>query len=676
MEVRLGVDVGGTFTDLVALREGDLVVEKTPTVPGAQEEGVSAALDSLPDREIGSSETDFFAHGTTVATNAVLERDWAETAMVTTRGFRDVLEIGRQTRPSLYDLMAEKPRPVVERRNRLEVRERMDERGEVLEPLDEEDVREVVEEIEDSEVGSVAVSLLFSYENPEHESMLKEVLESELDVYVSASSRVLPEIGEYERTVATCLNAALKPVMDDYLSSLKDAAEGAGVVPEPRVMQSNGGLATLEGCRERPLSTALSGPAAGVKGASYLAGLIDARNVITMDMGGTSCDVSLIEGGEPTMTAEDRLGGYPLALPSVDVHTVGSGGGSMAWIDPGGALRVGPDSAGADPGPVCYGRGGTTPTVTDAHFVLGRIDPGAFLPYGQGAGIEKVRRVVREEIAEPLDMGVEEAAAGTLEVAEANMAGALRKVSVERGHDPREFALVAFGGAGPLHAARLAEKLDIPRVLVPRNSGVLSAFGLLVTDVVYDFGLSRVRRWSRVEPEELEAEFRDLKERGMRRLSADGVDEGDVVFERSLDMRYEGQSFSLNVEAPYPDSNHPVTHGVEERFHARHRERYGSSYPDEPVELVALRVMVRAPVEDPELSVGVGGDSLNDAVRGTRRVRFGEKSFETPVYAWDDLPANSELGGPAVVEGPASTALLPPRVEASIDGYRNIQVAI
>ncbi|KPN30355.1 N-methylhydantoinase A/acetone carboxylase, beta subunit [Halolamina pelagica] len=467
-ETRVGVDIGGTFTDVVAVRDGEVTVTKTPSTPDEPERGVMNGLDESESAAGYTPETvDFFSHGTTVATNAVLEGTWADTALVTTEGFRDALEIGRQDRPDIYDFDAEKAEPVVPRDRRFTVPERLDERGSVLRELDEDAVRAVAAAIDDTGVSAVAVCLLFAFENPAHEHRVTEILREELpDVSVSQSSTVLPEIREYERSVTTSLNAALKPVMSDYVGELEREVRGRGVDAAVKIMQSNGGLIDAGAARERPVNTLLSGPAAGVQGATHVAARAGYADLITMDMGGTSCDVSLVQDGEPVVSTDVAVGDYTVGVPMIDVHTVGSGGGSVAWVDAGGALRVGPRSAGADPGPICYGRGGERPTTTDAHLLLGRIDPEGFLPEDRDVGVADVRAAF-EALGDELGMGPEETAQGVLDVANANMARALRVVSVERGHDPREFALVAFGGAGPLHAPTLAAELDVPTVLVP-----------------------------------------------------------------------------------------------------------------------------------------------------------------------------------------------------------------
>ena len=664
MQTRLGVDVGGTFTDLVAVADGTVRVEKVASTPDAPERAVADGLAAVEDHAPPES-LSFFGHGTTVATNAVLEGEFAETALVTTAGFRDAVEIGRQDRPDIYDLHGSKPDPVVPRDRRYEVDERLDERGAVRQPLDEAAARTVADDIE---ADSVAVSLLFAFENPDHERRVREVLREAGIDSVSLSSEVLPEIREYERTLATALNAALRPTMDAYLEQLEDELDAAAVAAPLRVMGSDGGVIDGSTARERPVETLLSGPAAGVRGAAHVAGRLDRPDVLTMDMGGTSCDVSLVDGGDPLVTRDVTVGEYPVAVPMVDVHTVGAGGGSVARVDEGGALRVGPESAGADPGPVCYGRGGEAPTVTDAHCVLGRIDPESFL--GDVGGAVEATEAALESLGDRLGVGPREAAAGVLEVANANTARALRVVSVERGYDPREFALVAFGGAGPLHAAAVADSIGVPEVLVPRSAGVLSAFGLLVSDLTRERSASRVRPWNAVEAGDLEAQFREFERAG----EADVLSDLPAAHERFLDVRYAGQSFDLRIEAPSPVDEAALS-AVEERFHERHAERYGHAAPEEPLELVTVRVRTRGVVDPPELEAPDAAGNPDDAVRETRTVRF-ETDRETPVYERGALPTGATVEEPAIVEGPDATAVVRPGddLEVADDGTLRIEV--
>jgi N-methylhydantoinase A len=664
--VRVGVDVGGTFTDLVAVVDGETTALKVPSTPAGPEAGVLDAVAAVvDDAGWAPGDVERFGHGTTVATNAVLERAWADTALVTTEGFRDAVEIGRQDRPGLYDLAGEKPDPVVPRDRRFGVAERLDERGRVLDALDDADLDRVVDAVADTDADAVAVATLFAFEDDAHERAIAGRLRERTDAAVSRSSAVHPEIREYERTLLTCLNAALVPVVGEYVAALETGLSEAGVDAPLRLMGSHGGLIAADAARERPVETLLSGPAAGVRGAVHVAeraGL--GGDLLTMDMGGTSCDVSLVEGGDPTVTTEATVGDYPVATPTVDVHTVGAGGGSVAWVDEGGALRVGPRSAGADPGPACYGRGGEHPTTTDAHCVLGRIDPRGFVESADDDAVAAAREAVAEHVAEPLGVGVREAAAGILEVADASTERAVRVVSVERGHDPREFALVAYGGAGPLHAASVAAALEIPRVLIPRAAGTLSALGLLVSDLRYELSASQVRPLAAVDPADLEGAYADLVADGRQHLAGDVAPERRRI-ERRADLRYRGQSHELTV--PVPDDLDPeALETVAARFHERHDRRYGHASPDEPVELVTLRVLARGVVDAPESDPPTATGDPDDAVLGTRAVTFDGDAVETRIYDRVALPVDADLAGPAVVEGPESTVVVPPGASATV----------
>ncbi len=560
--VRAGVDVGGTFTDLVALVDGRVVAVKVPTTPDDQSAGV---LDALAVSGLDLPAIGELRHGTTVATNALLERRGARTAFVTNVGFRDVIEIGRQDRPSLYDLTRDRPPPLVPRELRLTVPGRMGPAGE-LAPLDEQALEAAARRLAEANVEAVAVGFLFSYLHPEHEVRAGERLRAALPgVHVALSSEVLPEFREYERFSTAVASAYLAPRLEAYLRRLAESLVASGA-PEPLVMQSSGGVATSEDVARRAAGAVLSGPAGGAVGAAEVARLAGFPDALTLDMGGTSADVALVRDGRVATTTKTDVGGVPIGLPAVDVHSVSAGGGSIAWVDSGGALRVGPESAGADPGPAAYGRGGSEPTVTDAHVVLGHLADGVAL-----GGEIRLSRARAEEavgrLADRLGLAASETASGIVRVADAEMARALRLVSVERGVDPRGLALVAFGGAGPMHACALAEELGIATVIVPQRSGVLSALGLALAD----------RRSDRVAPAggDTGVVFAVL-EAGL---------EGNEL-ERSADLRYRGQGFELTVEAD--DAGR-----LAERFGEAHERRYGYRL-DEPVELVALRVTARA----------------------------------------------------------------------------------
>ncbi|HEX2111343.1 MAG TPA: hydantoinase/oxoprolinase family protein [Gaiellaceae bacterium] len=568
LRARIGIDVGGTFTDLVAVVDGRVVTAKVPSTPSDQSEGVLRALEAAG---VTPDDVAELRHGTTVATNALLERRGARTALLTTEGFRDVVEIGRQNRPSLYDLTRDRPPPLVPRELRFTVRERMGPDGE-LQPLDEAGLGEALARIAEADVGAVAVSFLFGYLHPAHERRAG-ALAAELlpDAHVAIASDVLPTFREYERTATTVASAYLGPRLAAYLSRLAAELARRGY-PAPLIMQSSGGVASAEEAGARAAAVVLSGPAGGAVGGARAAQAAGFADALTLDMGGTSADVALVRGGIVATTTETLVAGVPIGFPAVDVQSVSAGGGSVAWVDNGGALRVGPRSAGAEPGPAAYGLGGTEATVTDAHVVLGHLADGATL----GGSVTLHRDPAEEavaDVARRLGAGTADAALGILRVANAEMARPLRVMSVERGVDPRRLALVAFGGAGPMHACALADELGIRTVVVPRASGVLSALGLALTDVRRDVAAPATGE------ADLERRFRMLE-----REAAEGLDAAEL--ERRADARYRGQAFELTVAADGGER-------FAERFHAAHEERYGYRIDDAPVELVALRVTAR-----------------------------------------------------------------------------------
>ncbi|CAI49568.1 N-methylhydantoinase (ATP-hydrolyzing) A [Natronomonas pharaonis DSM 2160] len=645
-ETRIGVDVGGTFTDVVLSVDDALVTAKVPTTDN-QSVGVLDGIEKACERAgIDPSELDAFAHAMTVSVNALLERDGAETALVTTAGFRDVLEIGRQDRPDLYDLDAEKPAPLVPRRRRFEVDERTTPDG-IERTVDPDDVRDLAATLRDRDVESVAVCLLHAYADPTNEQVVAETLRDELDVPVSASHEVLAEFREFERTSTTAADAYVRPAIEGYIGRLVDEAADAGV-PAPRIMQANGGIADPETVQEHAVTTTMSGPAAGVVGAAATVDDSDVTGLVTFDMGGTSSDVSLVRDGEAERTTDSEIAGVPIRTPMVDVNTVGAGGGSVAWVDAGGALRVGPQSSGAQPGPACYGRGGTKPTVTDANVVLGYIGPetelGGEMTLDVAAAHDALERLADEA---GLD-GALEAAQGVYRVANATMTRTIRSVTVERGHDPRSFALVAFGGAGPMHAASLAESLDIDRVVVPRPGGVLSAYGLLAADESYDAVRTVGVDLATADPSRIETVYDGLIED----VLADASDPDEAVVERAADCRYNGQSFELTVPV---DETFDAT-AVEERFHDAHERAYGYAM-DEEISVVNLRATATRPGTEPTVRHEGAGDPLV----GSRQAHFpGFGTRETTIYDRDRLEPGTTISGPAVLEQAESTTVVPP----------------
>jgi N-methylhydantoinase A len=645
-ETRLGVDVGGTFTDLVALSNGTLITAKVPSTPGDQSVGVMNAVDAS---EVEAGAVTALAHGMTVATNALLERRGARTALVTTEGFRDVLEIARQNRPSLYDLTRDRPPPLVPRDLRFTIAERMGPEGEIT-ALDVGGLEGLVASIEEAEVEAVAVCLLFAFMHPEHEKRVGEALREALpEVHVSLSSEVLPEFREYERFSTTAADAYLAPRLAAYLRNLAGKAEEGGV-PGPLIMQSSGGVVRVDDAVADAAGCVLSGPAGGVVGAAYVGTLGGYHDLLTFDMGGTSTDVAPIIRGEAQTTTETVVAGVPIKLPMVDVHTVSAGGGSIAWADAGGALRVGPHSAGAEPGPAGYDKGGEEPTVTDANLFLGYLRDRAEL-----GGEVILRRDLSEgalrTLGEGLGLDAEETALGIVRVANAEMVRALRVISVERGLDPREFALLAFGGAGGMHACSLAEELGMETVLVPRAGGVLSALGLAISDLRRDYVRPYLTALEGMDESGFEERFESME-------SAAAEDLEGPEYTRRADLRYRGQSFELTVEADAPEE-------LEERFHAAHEQRYGYRMQDESVELVNLRLVATVPVEKPELAEPSAG---GEPEAGRREANFDGEWREVPVFDRERMGEGSEVAGPAIVEFKESTCVVRPGWRGAVDG--------
>ncbi|WP_266080331.1 hydantoinase/oxoprolinase family protein [Haladaptatus caseinilyticus] len=644
-DTRVGVDVGGTFTDVVLLMPDDeLVTAKVPSTDDQSVGVISGIEKACEEAGIDPSDVDVFTHAMTVSVNALLEENGAETALVTTEGFRDVLEIGRQARPDLYDVNVDKPAPLVPRRRRFEVEERTAIVGVRVAP-DEDEIREIARNVRDCDAESVAVALLHAYQHPENEQIVTEILREELDVPVSASHEVLAEFREYERTSTTVVDAYVTPAIDAYIGRLEERAETLGV-PVPRIMQANGGIAPASTVREHAVTTTMSGPAAGVVGAAETA-TGDLDGLVTFDMGGTSSDVSLVRDGEVERTTNAEINGRPIKTPMVDVNTVGAGGGSIAWVDAGGALRVGPQSSGANPGPACYGRGGTKPTVTDANVVLGYIGGSSALGGELELDVEAAHDALSRLADEAgLDSALD-AARGVFRVANANMTRAIRSVTVERGHDPRGFGLVAFGGAGPMHAAALAEGLDMDSVVVPHACGVLSAYGLLAAAEKHDSVRTLRSHLSGITLESIETTYDGLTED----VLADVENPNDAIVRRAADLRYVGQSFELTV----PVGESFDAEAVAGRFAEAHENTYGYTM-DDPIELVNLRAT--AVVERESLSVSYR--TAGGARKGTREVFFGEQFHEAPVFDRVGLDEGQTVEGPAILEQNESTVVVPP----------------
>ncbi|MBA3844632.1 MAG: hydantoinase/oxoprolinase family protein [Actinobacteria bacterium] len=680
MSVRVAIDIGGTFTDATLIDEetGAVSIAKVLTTPSDPSLGFMQAVErALREGDVRAQDVSFVVHATTVATNAIIEGTIARGGFVTTDGFRDLLEIARQVRPSLYDTQFEKAPPLVPRDRAVVVRERLGPAGEVLVPLAEDSVREAAAILRREAVESVAVCLLHSYVNPEHELRVGAILAEELPgVPISLSAQVAPEFREYLRASTTVINAAIRPVVERYLARIEARLAEAGVHAKLLVMQSSGGVFSSEAAARRPVFMVESGPAAGVIAAAYLGETVGRPDILSFDMGGTTAKVGLIQGGRPSVTKDYNVGGhagagiggmslsgYPVRTPVVDLVEIGAGGGSIAWVDSGGLLRVGPRSAGADPGPVCYRRGGTEPTVTDANVVLGRLNPGYFLGGEMGLDVEGARNAIEERCAKPLDIDVTAAAHGIVEIANAAMVNALHLISVQRGYDPRDFILVGFGGAGPVHANALARDAEMPTLLIPPSPGIFSATGLLTTDLKRDAATTIMRRLDEVDRSEIETLFAGLERDGMAELAREGLAAEQIEFARQLDLRYVGQSYELTISAG---------DDVVERFHAEHDRTYGFAAPAEPIELVSVRLTSVGRIAKPPPRRLESGSTPKPKER--RAVYFAEAVgyVDCPIYDRYALPAGAAFPGPAIVEEFDSTTVVHPGFAITVDEAGNL----
>ncbi|TPW28855.1 hydantoinase/oxoprolinase family protein [Martelella alba] len=678
MAWRIGVDSGGTFTDVCLFNDESGAIEiwkvsSTPDDPSrAIAQGVVEGLE-----KVGANAADltFLGHGTTVATNALIELRGVKTGLVVSDGFRDLLEIGRQKRPNLYDMFAEKPEQLVTRDLRCEVPERLKADGSVAVPLDEEALREAFRTLATQDVKALAICFLYGFLNTKHEERALEIAAEELpDVFVSASHAVAPEFREYERLSTTVVNAYLGPVMQRYIRRLKDRLAEIGLAIAPQLTQSNGGVIGFDQASNLPVRTVLSGPSTGVVGAQAIGKMAGFDNIITFDVGGTSSDVALLQNGICHLTGEADVHGYPIKAPMLDIHTVGAGGGSIAHVDTGGLLKVGPRSAGAHPGPVCYGLGSEEPTVTDANIVLQTLNPVEIL-----GGRMKVRRDLAlasiQRLADKLNVDVMETAQGIISVVTANMAKAIRVISVQRGHDPRDYALMAFGGAGPLHAARLARELDMSTVIVPLTPGTLCALGLLLTDLRSDFALSRLMELSDAAQPALEDGFSALAEQAGVWFDAEKIADDRRVVTRTVDMRYAGQNYELSVTVPAGPITRETFAALEKGFEAAHRQRFGFIAEGEPIQIVTLRVEAAGIVDKAEFQKqDDAGPDASMAKIGEREVYMSEAGgFVTcPVYERSLMKAGNVIAGPAIVEQMDTTTVLLPGMTGTVDPYLNL----
>ncbi len=672
-KLRVAADVGGTFTDICVLDEesGAVRVAKVPSTA----DPIEGVLSGVDEAGVDLKDVVLFSHGTTVATNALITRRFPPAAMVTTKGFRDVIEIRRGTKEDLWDAYADVAPPYIRRRDRFEVTERIDFSGKVLEPVDEDEARRVAEILRKRGVRTVAVCFINSYANPENENRMREILAEELpEAIVSTSSEIQPEIFEHERFSTAVSNAILAPLVGSYTRRLEDSLSEAGYSGDLLLLHSGGGVMTPKSAEQLAVRLAASGIAAGAIASRHIATLCGFENAIGLDMGGTSTDISLVYKGQARVTNEWTVEyGYPIRFPSIEVLTIGAGGGSLAWLDEAGALRNGPQSAGADPGPACYGQGGEEPTNTDANLVLGRLAE-RLIDGAMTLDLTAAQQAIESRVADPLGLELSAAAQAVIQVANANMADALRLISIRRGYDPREFALVVFGGAGPLHGAALARELSIPTVLVPPNPGITSALGCLLVDVRHDLSEMFLGSTADVDPAELERKFRALEEEARERLQAEGVPEDGMELRRSIDMRYLGQwrSMTIDVGSPLDSLDQAI-----EDFHAEHDREHNYRRDDAPVEIYRLNVQAFGITPKPELAREHPNGAMPRPL-GRREVVFDETEgpVETPVFRRTDLHAGVRVEGPAVIEQLDSTVLVPPNIEAEVDEWHNIRMTI
>ena len=675
---RIGIDVGGTFTDVTLLNSetGRYYTYKLSSTLQDQSLAIAnGTKETLELYGVPVSEIEYFGHGTTVATNMIIERKGAKTALITTKGFRDLLEIGRQTRPSLYNIMEDKPETLVKRSLRKEISERVTAKGDILRDVDRDEVRAVLKELKEQGVESIAVCFLFSFLNSRNEKIVEECIKEVWpEAYYSVSSTILPEFREFERLSTTVINSYLGPRMKMYIHNLRQRIKEVGVTVEPYITQSNGGVMSISSTIQTPVQTALSGPSAGVMGAVYIAEAAGFKDIITYDMGGTSTDVSLVKDGIAEYTTKRKVCGLPSGVPMIDVHAVGAGGGSIAQIDNAGALKVGPESAGANPGPAAYGLGNENPVVTDANLVLGRINPHYVLGGRLKIDAELSKKAVKKKIADPMGIGTEEAALGIVKVVNSNMARAIRVITVEKGHNPSDFTLVAYGGAGPLHAVHLAQEMGIHTVLIPPAPGALCALGLLTADIKKSYVRTAIASYDEMTPEQINAVMSSLRDEGSAWLDSEKVPNERRKFHGIAEMRYVGQNYELQVEIPTENITASDIEKMKQDFFVAHEKNYGYYNPNAPVQFVNFRCEATGIVKKPNLAeLETTLDDPSKAEIGRRVVHFEESgAVDCPVYDRAKFGRAERVNGPCIIEQMDSTTVVPPNTWFSIDKFGNL----
>ena len=679
---RVTVDTGGTFSDFVYLNEetGAVTIAKLPSTPDDPSRAILSGLEALLAEGVAAADIGYFCHGTTVGTNALLEGKGVRTGLLVTEGFRGIYPVGEQARPygtAIFDVMYDKPELLVPPSQTGEVKERVDFRGNVLRPLDEAALRDTVRELKARKIESIAVCLLFSFLHPEHEARVRDIVLEEMpECSVSLSGEVLPQIREYYRLSTTVINAYLQPILARYIAQLDQRLSGAGIATRQKyIMQSNGGMATFAAAARRAVTTVLSGPAGGVTAGVFACGMSGSANIITFDMGGTSCDVALIKDGEPLLSSRGKIEGRDLAVPMLDINTVSAGGGTIATVDRFGVLQVGPHSAGAVPGPACYGRGGAAPTITDCNLLLGYLGEDNFLGGRMRLDAAKARAAIETAVARPLDLDVAEAAEGIVRVIDVKMEEAIKAISTMRGHDLRDFMLLAFGGAGPLHAGRIARALGMAGVIVPLYPGVFSAIGLLMSDVKHDYIRSKLTPLSEVTSADVNGMFERMVAQALSELRDDGFAANHIRVERALDMRYGGQGYEIAVPCPAQPLQDADLKQLRTIFDQQHQTMFGHMAPEEPVEIVSYRVRgigLVPPVEMPKFAPA--GTTLAAAQRQVRRVRFDGRELECPVYQRERLDVGLTVAGPAILDQFDCTTVICPGQSARVDEWKNLIV--
>ena len=676
MAYRLSVDVGGTFTDIVLFDDvtKEVHTTKTHSTPQDYSRGIRIGIKKICDQVgINISEITYFIHGTTVATNALLERQGAKTALITTEGFRDVLEIARQRRPDLYNFWVQRPVSPIPRHLVFEVPERTLVDGSIRRELDEKAALDVISRLKKLNVESVAVCFLHSYKNPKNELAMKNLILREMPgIHLCTSAETLPEIREYERFCTTAVNAYLMPKVKDYINHLDETRSGMGLGAEIHIMQSNGGIMSAQAAGDRSVHTVFSGPAGGVLASIYMSRLLEERNIVTIDIGGTSSDLALIKDYEIAFTSNAELGGFPVKVPMVEMHTIGAGGGSIAWVDAGGGIRVGPQSAGAYPGPACYGYG-DQPTVTDSNVMMGYLNPDNFLGGEFFLDKAKSELAIEEKVAKPAGLGTLEAAVGIRHLVDANMCGGINVVSTQKGYDLRDFSLMAFGGGGSLHAVALADELNIRKVIIPTNPGMFSAIGCQLAKVRYDYVRTLVRSIDEVTVEEYNAAIAEMKAEAIRDLTKEGFDEKDLSFSARADMRYAGQAWELATPVTFHAEDQKDFEECAKAFEDIHRRTYGYTL-DDSIVFVNLRFSAFGIVPSLEFPSAeeLTGDLPKEAVKGSRSMYFDGRFVRSTVYQRELMLPGNEIKGPAMIEEYAASTPIPPNHTAAIDAYRNI----